>query len=184
MLDYVVQFRPLQRKKVASSIQWRFGKNVVLRLMGYLNPAFSFNMFMDNYFASFRLLAYLCFINIWVTDMLNKNRYTNALSLGTNSCKNRNVPILNSSHQTKKQRNFHSGWLEQQQCSLHRFCWIFRIWEICRKKLKETIFKNNNETNSTVTTKTWVLSKEEAKVAKYRTDVQMKNGGSPCLFEW
>ena len=32
--------------------------------------------------------------------------YANALSLGTNSCKKKNVATLNSTHQAKKQCNF------------------------------------------------------------------------------
>ena len=52
--------------------------------------------------------------------------YANALSLGTNSCKKRNSATLNSAHLAKKQCNFDSGWLEQQQCSFHSFLWILR----------------------------------------------------------
>ena len=61
---------------------------------------------MDNYFTSFRLLTHLEVNNIRTTGVLNKNRLRKcALSLGTNSCKKRNVAFLNSVHQAKKQRN-------------------------------------------------------------------------------
>ena len=53
-------------------------------------------------------------------------------------------------------------------------------------KLKESIFKNNNETNYNVTTKTSVLSTEcirtwpDAGLVSERKKI----GGGPRLFEW
>ena len=52
----------------------RLGANVVLRLMECLTPAFSFEISMDNYFTSFRLLSSLGVTNIQTTDVLYKNR--------------------------------------------------------------------------------------------------------------
>ena len=68
--------------------------------------------------------------------------YANALSLGKNSCKIRNVATLKSVHQAKKQCDFDSGWLERQQCNFaiyldssescepRRFvwCWMEQKW--------------------------------------------------------
>ena len=51
----------------------------------------------------------------------------------------------------------------------------FGVWT----KLKESIFNNNDQINSIVTTRTWVLSTEWT---KYR--ILLKNGGGPRLFEW
>ena len=51
----------------------RLGANVVLRLMECLTPAFSFEISMDNYFTSFRLLSSLGVTNIQTTDVLYKN---------------------------------------------------------------------------------------------------------------
>ena len=52
-------------------------------------------------------------------------------------------------------------------------------------KLKESIFKNNNQINSTVTTRTWVLSTEWIRTWPSTGLVsEWKNGGGPYLFEW
>ena len=47
--------------------------------------------------------------------------YANTISLGTNSCKKRNVATFNSTQQAKKQCNFDSGWLERHQCGYIAF---------------------------------------------------------------
>ena len=74
--------------------------------MECLTPTVCFDIFMDSYFTSFRLLTLLG-VNKYVG-------YTNALS-------KRYVATLNSAHQAKKQINIDSGWLERQQGSLHSF---------------------------------------------------------------
>ena len=76
---------------------------------------------MDNYFPSFRLLTHLGVNNIQAKGVRNKTGYANALSLGTNSCKNRNLVTLNSAHQAKMPGNFDSGWLKRQQSCLYSF---------------------------------------------------------------
>ena len=53
--------------KVSSSTEWVLGENVVLRLMECLTPTNIFNMFMDNYFTSFRPLTHLGVNNSRVT---------------------------------------------------------------------------------------------------------------------
>ena len=106
--------------KVSSATKWKLGENVVLRLMEYLTPTVSFDIFMDNYFTSFRLLADHG-VNTRQHVCSAKLGYPNALSLGTNGCKKRNVVTLKSTHQEEKQFNFDSGWLERQQCGLHSF---------------------------------------------------------------
>ena len=40
---------------------------------------------------------------------------------GQAASRNKNEATLNITHQAKKQWNFDSGWLEQQQCGLHSF---------------------------------------------------------------
>ena len=57
-----------KQSKVSSSAKWRLRENVVLQLMECLTPSVSFEIFMGNYFTSFRLL-----INIRATSVLNKN---------------------------------------------------------------------------------------------------------------
>ena len=79
---YVIQFEPYQGAKkgkhVASSTKWVLGENVVLRLMECLTPTVSY-IFMNNYFASFRLLIHLGVNNIQATSVLNKIGYAGAL---------------------------------------------------------------------------------------------------------
>ena len=65
--------------------------------------------------------------------------YANA-SLGTNIWKKRNVVTLNSAHQTKKQCNLGSGWLERQQYDLHassESCEPKRFVRCCNKVEKK-----------------------------------------------
>ena len=62
-----------KEKQVASSTKWRLGEHIVLRLVECLTPTVSFDIFMDNYFTSFRLLTHLGVNNIRA-DVLNKNR--------------------------------------------------------------------------------------------------------------
>ena len=50
--------------KFSSSTKWGLVENIVLRLMKYLTPSVSFDIFMDNYFISFRLLTPLGVNNI------------------------------------------------------------------------------------------------------------------------
>ena len=52
---YVVEWT----NKVFPSIKWGLGENVVVRLMECLTPTVSFDIFMGNYFTSFRLLTHL-----------------------------------------------------------------------------------------------------------------------------
>ena len=49
---------------------------------GMVNSTVSFDIFMDNCFASFRLLTHLGVNNIRVTVMLNKNRFDKCASIG------------------------------------------------------------------------------------------------------
>ena len=76
--SYVAHLRPNHGaktgKQVTSSTKWWLGENIVLRLMEYLTPVFSFDIFMDYYFTSFRLLIHLGVNNILATGVLNKNR--------------------------------------------------------------------------------------------------------------
>ena len=75
---YVVQFTPYhgtrKGKQVDSSTKCGLGENVVLWFMERLTTAFSFDILMDNYFKSFRLLTHLGVNNILATGVLNKNR--------------------------------------------------------------------------------------------------------------
>ena len=62
--------------------KWRLGEKVVLRLMECLTPSVSFNIFMDNYFTSLRMLTHLGINNIRATLVLNKNRLHKCTIIG------------------------------------------------------------------------------------------------------
>ena len=55
--------------KDSKDSKWRLGEKVVLWLMECLTPTASFDIFMDNYFTSFRLLTHLGVNNIRATQM-------------------------------------------------------------------------------------------------------------------
>ena len=93
-----------KHSKVSSATKWRLGENFVLRLMESLTPSAISHLF-------------VCLPTLELTTFeqyacSTKIGYANALSLGTNSCKERNMVNLNSTYQAKKQFNFDSGWLE------------------------------------------------------------------------
>ena len=109
--SYLVHYRPYQGtkkgKQVASSTKWGLGDNVVLRLMECLTPTVSFDLFMDNYFTSFRLFVCLPTLELTTFEQevcSTKIGYANTLSSGTNSCKKRNVATLNSAAHIKQKR--------------------------------------------------------------------------------
>ena len=60
--------------KDSKDSKWRLGEKLVLLLMECLTPTACFDIFMDNYFTSFRLLTHLGVNHIRVTGVLNKNR--------------------------------------------------------------------------------------------------------------
>ena len=103
-----------------------------------------FNIFIDYYSTFFCLLTHIGVTNIRAT----KIGYANALSMGTSNCKNKERGNFEQRTSSKKAVKL---WLEQQQESLRD---LLGVWT----KLKESIFKNNNQINSTITTRTCVLS--------------------------
>ena len=145
--------------------------------------------YMNNYFISFRQLTYLGVNNIHATI----KGYRNALSLGKNSCKIRNVATLKSVHQAKKQCDFDSGWLERQQCNFaiyldssescepRRFvwCWMEQKWIY----VYVYTFKNNNQISSTVTTRAEFCQQNGPEHGQVLVS-EWKNGGGSRMFEW
>ena len=71
-----------KQSNVSSSTKWRLGENVVLRLMECLTQTVSFDIFMDNYFTSFRQLTHLQVNNIRAAPVLNKNRLSKCTIIG------------------------------------------------------------------------------------------------------
>ena len=98
-------------------IRRKLGENVVLGLMECLTLAFSFDVFMNNYFTYFRLLT-LGVKRIRATGVVNKNRWRKCpiyhceQTAAKKKKKTTNVATLNSANQAKKQFNFGTGWLE------------------------------------------------------------------------
>ena len=94
-------------KQVASSTKWRLGDNIVLRLMECLTPAVSFDLFMDNYFTSFRLFVCLPTLDLTIFERevcSTKIGYANTLPSEINSWKKKNVATLNSAAHIKQKR--------------------------------------------------------------------------------
>ena len=169
--SYLVHYRPYQGtkkgKQVASSMKWGLVDNVVLRLMECLAPTVSFNLFMDNYFTFFRL--FVCSPTLVLTTYeqevcSRKIVYANILSSEINTCKKRNVATLNSAahDQQKCCVTCVAGQNDSRALSIASSvsCQPNRNLFDVGANLKESIFKSNNQINSTVTTRAWVLSKE------------------------
>ena len=135
--------------------------------MESLTSTVSFDISMDNYFTSFCLLTHLGVNNLWAIGVLKKIGQENALSLRTNSSKKKKKRKKKETWPFK-QRNTHQV---KKQCTLSR-CSAGRFTQLLLNlvnlrdlfgvgtKLKERIFKNNNQMNSTLTTRTWILSTE------------------------
>ena len=115
---YLVHDRPYQGakkgKQVASSTKWGLGENVAL------TATVSFDIFMDNYFTSFRLFTHLGVDNIPATGVLNKIRFRKCTGDKQLQKKERGPFEQHSAYQGKKQCNL-CGWLERQQGGLHSF---------------------------------------------------------------
>ena len=98
--SYLVHYRPYQGtkkgKQVASSTKWGLGDNVVLRLMECLTPTVSFDLFMDNYFISFRLFVCLPTLELTISEQdacSTKIGYANRLSSGQTVVKKETSPL-------------------------------------------------------------------------------------------
>ena len=75
--------------------------------MEYLTPTGSFDLFMDNYFTSFRLFVRLSTLKLTTLKQevrSSKIGYGNTLSLGTNTSKKRNLATLNIAAHAKQKR--------------------------------------------------------------------------------
>ena len=72
----------VKHSTVSPSAKWGLGENVFLQLMEYLNPSVRLEIFMDNYFTSFRLLTHLGVNNIEATCALNINRLRKCTIIG------------------------------------------------------------------------------------------------------
>ena len=131
---------------------------------------------MNNYVTCFRMLTHLGVNNIWATGVLSKNRLRKCTIVGDKQPQKRNVDTLDSTHQAKKAVQLWQWlfWTTTERCTLILLNFLnlrdlFGVWI----KLKESIFKNNHQINSTVTTRTWVLF-DRMDVSKYKIVIRMK----------
>ena len=128
--------------------------------MECLTPTVNFDLSMDNYVTSFRLFVYLPTLELTSFEQevrSSKIGYANTLSWGTNSCKKRNVTILNSTALIKqkccvacvadKNDKRALSIASSESCQPNRN--LFGIGA----KLKESIFKSNTQINSIVRTR-------------------------------
>ena len=119
MQAYLVHYRLYQGakkgKQVASSTEWGLGENVVLRYvrcsMERSTPTVSFDIFMDNYFTSFRLLTHLGVNNIRTTDVLNKNRLRKCTTTGEKQLQKKETFPLSTVQRTSSKKGVSLVWL-------------------------------------------------------------------------
>ena len=138
------------------------GKTLFKGWMECLTPTASFDIFMDNYFSSFRLLTHIGVNNIRATGFFNKNRLRRCTIIGDKQLQkeerghlvqrsgykaNSSVTCVVGQNDTRTVYKASS-----ESCQPKRFIWCW--YKVERK------FKNNNQINSTVTTRTWILSTE------------------------
>ena len=105
-----------------------------------------------------------------------KINYANALKLGTNSCKKRNVVTMNTLTVIGLNdiRTLYIGSSKSSES----------LFGICAK-LKDSIFKNNNQIKSTFTTRTCVFSTGWIRTfSSARLVFEWENGGSPRFIKW
>ena len=115
--------------------------------------------------------------------------YANALSLGTNSCekKERDHFEQRGAGKAKKQctcvvtknKSRAVSIASSKSCQTNKDLFGVEI------KLKESIFKDNNQINSTITTRSWGLSTEWTRTwPSAGLASKWKNGSGPLLIEW
>ena len=92
------------------------------------------------------------------------------------------MTTLKSTHQAKKQCNFDSGYLEQQQGGLNSFLWSFSQ---CCNKVERKYIQEQQPNQIHYYIQTWVLSTEWTS-AWLITGLIYRSGnkGGPHLFEW
>ena len=112
-----------------------------------------------------------------------KIRYENALFLGINSFKKETWPLWTAHiEQKSSEASIRTTTVQFTQLLLN----LVKLRDLfgVGKKLKESIFKNNNQISSTLTTKTWVLPAEWIRTWWSSVLVpKWKNVGGPRLFQ-
>ena len=144
---------------------------------------------MDNYFTSFFLTTTLELTTFGPKLCSRKIGYANALSLGTNSCEKeeRDHFEQRSAGKAKKQctcvvtknKSRAVSIASSKSCQTNKDLFGVEI------KLKESTFKDNNQINSTITTRSWGLSTEWTRTwPSAGLASKWKNGSGSLLIEW
>ena len=139
----------------------------------------------NTYFTTSRLLTHSGVRNIQAPGVLKKNRLRNALSLGSHNRKNRMWQLWISYIMKKNSANLTVvGWSNNRvvyKASSKSFKPKIFVW--CFNKIERSIFKNNIQINSTVTTRTQAFS--TGTLPRQWLVSKWKNGGvSACLNGW
>ena len=127
--------------------------------------------YMNNYFTSFCQLTHLGANNIRATI---RERLCKCTIIGGKQLLKKNVATLNRAHQTKKQRNFDSSQSNNRVVYIASISFESNKFVRRLNKVERSIFKNNNQINSTVTTRRWVLL----------TEWTRSQPGAGLVYEW
>ena len=144
---------------------------------------------MDNYFTSFRLFVSLPTLELTTLEQgvcSTKIGYAKTLSLRKNSCEKRKVTtLITVAHINQKFCVVCVAGKKGKRAlciASSKSCHNRNFFDV-GVKLKESIFKSNNQINFTVTTRTWVLSKEWIRTWQNTGLVsEWKNGGVPVFL--
>ena len=132
-------------------------------MMECLTQTITFDIFMDNYFTSFRLPTHLRVNDIQARRVLNKKWLRICTVIGDKHLQKKGTWPLWKAHIKQKSSVTLTvaGWNDSsaiyiassESCEPKKFVRY-------RNKVKKNISKNNNQSSSTVTTTTWGLSTE------------------------
>ena len=143
---------------------------------------------MNNHVTCFRLLTHLGVSNIWATGVLNKNRLRKWAIVGDKQPQKKKCGRFGERTSSKKSSatltvvDFNEN---RRRCTLFLLNFLnLRDLLGVRIKLQKNIFKNNNQTNLTVTTRAGFFSKGWTRAfPSARLVSEWKNGSGPCLLK-
>ena len=141
---------------------------------------------MNNYLTCFRLLTHLGVNNIWKTGVLNKNSIRKSTIFVGKQPQKKECGNFGQRASSKKSSATWQWlvWTTRKWCTLLLLNFLnlrdlFDVWI----RLKESIFKKNNQINFAVTTRTGFFSKGWTRAfPSTRLVPEWKNGGVPRLL--
>ena len=130
-------------------------------MISYYANCGSYHIFINNCFTSFRLLPHRGVNNIRATCESNKNRIPKCTIIVDKQPPKKECGHFQHRTLSKnKHSEFDSGTKTEPRTQLLLNPLNLRDLFGVRTKLKENLFKYNNQINSTVTTRTWLFSAE------------------------